>query len=108
MSMKLPKPIADYYAAEGKDGAATARCFTEDAIVVDERRNHVGREAIQAWKTEVTAKYHPVSEPLAVVDEGGRIVVTSRVSGDFPGSPIDLRHAFVLEAGAIARLEIVP
>lgn len=108
MAVDLPKPIADYFAAEGKDGSATARCFTEDAVVVDERRNHVGRVAIEAWKTEVSTKYHAVSEPMAVVEEGGRVIVTSRVSGDFPGSPIDLRHAFVLEAGAIARLEIVP
>jgi hypothetical protein len=30
----------------------------------------------------------------------------SRVTGDFPGSPVDLRNVFVLQDGAIARLEI--
>lgn len=30
----------------------------------------------------------------------------SRVSGDFPGSPIDLRYVFTLTGGKIERLEI--
>jgi hypothetical protein len=33
-------------------------------------------------------------------------VVTAHVAGDFPGSPIDLRYAFVLAGDRIARLEI--
>ena len=34
--------------------------------------------------------------------------VTARVTGDFPGSPVDLRYRFRLEGAAIARLEIAP
>jgi hypothetical protein len=36
------------------------------------------------------------------------MVVTSQVSGTFPGSPIDLRYVFTVEGGKIAALEIVP
>lgn len=108
MPITLPKPIADYYVADGRDGAATARCFTQDAVVVDERRTHVGRAAIAAWKTEAANTYRYACEPIAVADEGDRILVSGRVSGDFPGSPIDLRYAFVLDGDLIARLEIMP
>jgi hypothetical protein len=30
------------------------------------------------------------------------------VSGNFPGSPLDLRYVFVLERGKIASLEVAP
>jgi hypothetical protein len=33
--------------------------------------------------------------------------VRARVSGHFPGSPVELRYAFTLHGGKIARLEIV-
>jgi len=32
--------------------------------------------------------------------------VTARVTGDFPGSPVELRYGFTLEGASIARLEI--
>ena len=34
------------------------------------------------------------------------MTVTARVTGDFPGSPVDLRYRFTLEGATIARLEI--
>jgi len=36
------------------------------------------------------------------------VVVTSRLSGNFPGSPADLRYFFRLESGRVAFLEITP
>jgi len=30
------------------------------------------------------------------------------VTGNFPGSPVDLRYSFALEQGKIASLEITP
>jgi len=35
------------------------------------------------------------------------LLVTARVSGTFPGSPIELRYAFTLRGGQIVRQEIV-
>lgn len=108
MPLTLPKPVADYFAADVKDGATVARCFAADAVVIDEGQSHKGRDAIANWKTAAAAKYDYVSKPIAVSDQHGRIVVTARVTGNFPGSPVDLRYAFTLEDGAISRLEIVP
>jgi hypothetical protein len=34
--------------------------------------------------------------------------VTSRVTGSFPGSPVDLRYFFTLGRGRISTLEIKP
>ena len=102
----LPPPIAAYFAADTSDANAVARCFSESAVVIDERREHRGRPAITRWKAEATAKYHYTSEPLTVDASGPDVTVTARVTGDFPGSPVELQYRFTLEGASIARLEI--
>jgi hypothetical protein len=107
MSITLPQPIAAYFAADSTERAGVAECFTEAAIVKDEGTTHVGRDAIGKWKTNSSTKYTYVSAPFAVAQDGDRTIVTSRVTGNFPGSPVDLRYGFVLEGDKIAQLEIV-
>jgi hypothetical protein len=85
-----------------------ARCFSQSAVVIDERREHRGRRAIARWKAETTARYHYTSEPLAVDVSGMEATVTARVTGNFPGSPVELRYHFTLEDDRIVRLEITP
>lgn len=108
MSLILPKPIAAYFAADRADADAVAQCFSERAIVVDERKTYSGRDAIRQWRAEAASKYTYVAEPFAITEENGETVLTSRLTGNFPGSPVDLRYAFVLEGDAIVRLEIAP
>jgi ketosteroid isomerase-like protein len=103
----LPEPIAAYFDADKRgDPAAVARCFTEEAVVRDEGQQHTGRAAIREWKTAASAKYSYTSQPLALEQTDEGYVVTSRLTGDFPGSPVELRYAFRLERGKIASLEI--
>ena len=102
----LPASIAAYFTADGADAGRVAGCFTENGVVVDERREHRGRAAIARWKTEVTAKYHYTSEPLSVDVAGADVTVIARVTGQFPGSPIELRYRFTLEGNKILSLEI--
>lgn len=104
----LPEPIAAYFTADCRDVEAIARCFTNDAVAKDEGHSYVGLAAIRQWKSDVAIKYSYRCEPLAVEQKDGATVVTSRVTGNFPGSPVDLRYAFRLERGKIASLEIVP
>ena len=106
--LKLPEPIAAYFNADRLDSEAVAGCFTKQAVVKDEGHTHSGPAAIRAWKTKTSAKYSYTSEPFAVEQKDGRYVVTSRLTGNFPGSPVDLRFVFQLERGKIAFLEITP
>src|SRR5215467_5510122 len=108
MSLELPGPIAAYFAADKEDGEAVARCFTEDAVVKDEGRTYRGRAAIRQWKEDVSTRYQYTSEPFTCEQRAGTVVVTSRLTGTFPGSPVDLRFFFVLEGDEIASLEIIP
>jgi hypothetical protein len=107
-SPSLPKPIAAYFTADKGDAEAVGQCFTEDAVVKDEGHTYKGRAAIKKWKTDTSAKYEYTSEPLACEEKDGQTVVTSHLVGNFPGSPVDLRHFFKLEGDKIAALEIIP
>jgi len=98
----------DLPAADTTDVDRVVRCFTESAVVVDEQPEHRGHLAIARWKADATAKYHYSSVPIAVDLAGPTAIVTARVAGDFPGSPVELRYRFALEGDRIARLEIAP
>ena len=107
MSITLPKPIAAYFAAEkAGDAGALARCFASDGVVHDEGGAFTGRAAIEQWNTTARAKYHHTVVPLGATERDGAIVVIGRVSGQFPGSPVELRHGFRLDGEKIASLEI--
>ena len=106
--LNLPEPIAAYFKADRRDGEAVASCFTKQAVVEDEGQTHRGPEAIKAWKTAASAKYAYTSAPFAVERTAGQYIVTSHLTGNFPGSPVDLRYLFRLEHGKISRLEITP
>ena len=106
--LSLPEPIAAYFEADKRDGEAVAHCFTNQGVVEDEGQTHSGPAAIKAWKTAASAKYSYSSEPFAVEQKDDRYVVTSRLTGDFPGSPVNLRFSFHLQRGKIASLIIQP
>lgn len=109
MSIDLPEVIDAYFSADKKGNAqAISECFTPDAVVVDEGNTYTGRDAIRQWMANVSTKYTYTVELFALAEEGGRTIITSRLVGNFPGSPVDLRYFFALKDGMIAELEIVP
>ena len=109
MSISLPPPIDLYFTSENAhDPSAIDRCFAAGAIVRDEGKTITGVAAIKAWRIETGEKYHHVVEPLSVSTRDGKVVVTGKVSGSFPGSPINLEHIFEIEGGRIVSLEIRP
>jgi hypothetical protein len=108
MTLDLPTPVTAYFIADELDGEAVARCFSDDAVVKDEGHVYNGRAAIKKWKEDASAKYIYTSEPLACEQKDGKVVVTCRLTGNFPGSPVDLRFCFALLGEKIASLEVVP
>ncbi|HEY3046803.1 MAG TPA: nuclear transport factor 2 family protein [Polaromonas sp.] len=103
----LPAAISGYIAAANAgDTDAVAACFTEGAIVKDEGQERRGISAIVAWKEEVTLKYKPTAQVIRAEVINGMHVVTASVSGDFPGSPVELKYAFAMDGDKIARLDI--
>lgn len=70
------------------------------------RATHTGLAAIEAWKAAASARFDYTVEPLHLEQKNGRHIVTSRVSGSFPGSPVELHFVFELMRGKITYLEI--
>jgi hypothetical protein len=107
MKIELPEPLASYLAGEkDTDTEMLERCFATDATVRDEGHTYKGLDAIKAWKQASQAKYQYSIEPLSRSQDGQTVTLLARLSGNFPGSPVELTYTFVLDDGKIASLEI--
>jgi alpha-D-ribose 1-methylphosphonate 5-triphosphate synthase subunit PhnI len=103
----VSEPVIDRYFARAADPDLDAYFaqFAADAVVEDEGNLYEGIDAIRGWRTTVP----PVSYHLRRVEptERGRRAV-AEIRGDFPGSPVTLGFAFVVEGDTIRELTIRP
>jgi hypothetical protein len=106
--MQLPEPIETYFHAENQGDVDTLEaCFSPDAIVRDEGRTYEGLAAIKTWKAQTKQAYNRTIEPLQISQRNGRTVVTTKVSGSFPGSPVTLDFSFLVENNKTLSLETI-
>ncbi|WDU65323.1 nuclear transport factor 2 family protein [Pseudomonas poae] len=105
---ELAPAIVAYLAATNtRDTSAVADCFADDANVFDEGQHQVGTAAIARWMEDTGRRYQPRVDVLKVQYRTGKVLVNNVVSGNFPGSPLELRYTFRLnEQGKISRLDI--
>ncbi|GGO27005.1 DUF4440 domain-containing protein [Micromonospora parathelypteridis] len=110
MAVDLPDVIDRYFrAVDDRDLDAFVACFADTASVADDDRVYDGRAAIRAWRQKTMDATSYTSEPVRVTPQAGdSYLVLSRVSGDFPGSPIELRYRFTLRDDLIGALDIRP
>lgn len=106
-SLSLPKPIARYLDSANRfDAAGATECFTPDAIVRDEQKEHVGHTAIERWVTQTSQAAQPQVTVISMELLGTTVKMVGTVAGNFPGSPVNLDYEFHLHDGKIARLTI--
>jgi hypothetical protein len=107
MFLDLPKPIGMYLGSENTDDTdVIPKYFSPDAVVQDEGRTHTGLAAIKAWKTAAKTKTGYTIEPLSAIERDGRTVVSVKVAGKFPNSPITLEYTFAVKHDRIVALDI--
>ena len=107
MSPHLPDLLAVYFAAANtSDAERLGACFADHAVVRDEGRTIEGVPAIKQWMKDAKAKYQHTVDPIGVVKREGKTVVTAKVAGTFPNSPVSLDHIFGIEGNKISSLEI--
>ena len=107
MPLNVPPIVAEYLEAErAKDSRRLSLCFAGNGVVHDEGKDRHGRDAIREWKEEVDAKYGYASEPLSASAHQNTVTVRARLTGDFPGSPVEVNQVFTLDGGNIVSLEI--
>jgi ketosteroid isomerase-like protein len=106
-TITLPQTIATYFDADRTNDIETLiDCFAPDARVHDEQEDHVGHEAIRAWKVAASQKYQYTVTPLAVRQNGDEVIVHNRLEGTFPGSPVEVDHIFGLRDNRITSLRV--
>ena len=107
MSTKLQEPLATYFAGhKNHDVDAMIGPFAEGSIVKDEGHERRGLPAIRKWMEEANAKSSVITI-INVAETAANTTVTGQVSGNFPGSPVELRFIFTFDQRKITRLEIV-
>jgi uncharacterized protein (TIGR02246 family) len=107
MRSKMPDVISAYVeASNSRDAERFGMLFTKDAVVHDEGQEHRGIAAIKKWLASTARKYAFTLTPIHLSRQENEIVLTAKMTGDFPGSPISARFCFVLDQGKIAKLDI--
>ncbi len=107
MSIELPKPIADYVAANARlDADAMLEPFAADAVFLDNGKRFEGREQIRKLFEEEVIAVRAIFTPDAIRREDDQVIVEGPAHGDFPGSPIRFTYRFTLEGDAVKALEV--
>jgi len=105
--MQLPNVISTLIETQNNSNhEAHSECFSETAVVFDEGRNHHGRQEIKDWAAETKAKYNTRVEPLKFGQDGNKAELSVRVTGTFPGSPVEMTYFMEIENDQIQSLRI--
>lgn len=107
MTIHLPK-VVERYIATVNSGTTDAQAagFAATATVKDEARTYEGTNAISSWMAETKRNYGHTIEAIDAVARDGKTVLTARLTGNFPGSPVQLEFVFGLEGDLITSLDI--
>ena len=107
MISKLPRPVLNFLSAEkAKSPVKLAECFAADGLVHDEGQDHRGTDAIKTWKKNADAKYQYAMELLDASASENTVKLRARLTGNFPGSPVELNFTFMLANDKITSLDI--
>lgn len=105
--MNLPRPIADYVAANAQlDIDAMLAPFRADAVFIDNGKTFAGRAAIRHLIENEVIPVRAIFTPDRLRTEGAVVVVEGPAHGSFPGSPLRFTYRFTLVGDAIQRLEV--
>jgi ketosteroid isomerase-like protein len=107
MPIELPKPIADYVAANARlDVDGMLQPFARDAVVLDNGKRFERQAELRTLFEDEVIPVRAIFTPDAVRWAGDQIVVEGPAHGDFKGSPIRFTYRFTLKHDAIKAVEI--
>ncbi len=103
--MNLPKVIAELVKSQNEfDSVAYTYCFAEDAQVFDEGKMHNGKAEIEKWIDKSNTDYKATMEPLNYDEKED--ILSAKIAGSFPGSPVILKFHFKIADGKIQNLKV--
>ncbi len=105
--MKISEFVDNYFdALNTKQAEKQIGYFTEEASVIDVDEAFNGKAAIKKWIIESNLKFEAFTKVIDVKTSGASVNVLTTVSGNFPGSPVDLKYNFVMADEKIKSLNI--
>lgn len=105
--MNLPTVVTDFINAHNNfDSEASANCFSENGVMLEEGRPYTGRAAIQHLFDETNEKYQSSMKALSYIEKGTASVLAAELTGTFPGSPAVLQFHFTLKNNHIEYLKV--
>ena len=109
MITDLPPTIARFVETSNvRDVNGFVSCFAAHAVVEDDGGTHRGLDQVRAWKQKTQDANSYSIDPVRLETRNGDTILTATLTGDFPGSPVDLDYAFTLVGDAIQALRIYP
>jgi len=103
--MSIPKVIEEFVKAKNSfDCAAFAECFSETAVVFDEGKTHTGKNEIKQWIDHSNNQHQDTLEPVDYDQK--KDILSAKVTGTFPQSPIILKFHFTIVDGKIQNLKV--
>ena len=103
----LPAAIRQMLDAQANfDTIEFTAAFAMNAIVNDENQVYHGRKEIRQWNETTNTKYQPCFEVLDVFKINDEHILTIRMSGNFPGSPLAVKFHITLNDDLIVLLKI--
>ena len=105
--LKLPEIIDAFVKAKNdRDTNAVVACFADNAVVHDEGKKMTGLPAITKWSDEGFQKYQYTIDPTGVAKGDEETILTAKLTGNFPGSPVLLDFRFTIKNNKIGALTI--
>jgi hypothetical protein len=104
---ELPAAVASYLSTpKERLSGEVEQLFTDDAVVHDDGRTHIGIDAIASWTDQAASAFTFTRTVIGAIVRPHASIVRVVVEGDFPGSPVELHHHFSLTNDRIAAMTI--
>ena len=92
---------------EGSDKTDVLSVFDPNAEVIDDGHSYTGHDEILGWLTGPASEFTITKTMISSSRSPQGAIANIRVDGNFPGSPVDLRHEFIQgSTGLIGSLKI--
>lgn len=103
--MQLPNIISELVKTQNEfNSAAYADLFAETAQVFDEGKTHNGKAEIERWIDKSNKDYKATMEPVDYDEKED--ILSAKIAGSFPGSPLTLKFHFKIADGKIQNLRV--
>lgn len=107
VSISLQSPLADFFAAtNARDTEALFALFAPGATVDDEGFQYRGLDSIRGWIAETVERFRFNIDVVDASLAAERASVVGVVTGDFSGSPAQVRYDFKLDQHKIVELKL--